>query len=122
MGSGAGLGGQPGVAAYSAVKAFVLNLAESLWSELRGAGVDVIGIAAPIMETPTLRRTLGDLMIPGIFDASDVVRDALARLPTGCSYVYMFGAPSEESERQTAVRRERVLAVEKISASLFHNK
>src|SRR3546814_2087307 len=35
MGSGAGLGGQPGVAVYSGVKGFVLNLAESLWAELR---------------------------------------------------------------------------------------
>jgi short-subunit dehydrogenase len=119
MGSGAGLGGQPMVAAYSGVKAFTLNLAESLWSELRGSGVDVIGIAAPIMETPTLRETLGDMQIPGIFAAADVARDALLRLPEGCSYVYAFGEKPEESERLTAERRNRVLAVEKIVAQLF---
>lgn len=119
MGSGAGMGGQPGVAVYSGVKAFVLNLAESLWSELRSSGVDVIGIAAPIMETPSLRNTVGDRAIPGIFAAWEVVRTALERLPTGASYVYAFGHPPEESERQTALRRERILEVEKFSAAFF---
>ena len=119
MGSAAGMGGQPGVAVYSGVKAFVLNLAESLWSELRGSGVDVIGIAAPVMETPSLRNTVGDREIPGIFAAQDVVRNALKRLPAGASFVYAFGEPPEESERQTALRRERILAVEKFSAAFF---
>ncbi len=120
MGSGAGLGGQPGVAAYSGVKGFVLNLAESLWAELRGSGVDVIGIAAPVMETPSLRRTLGDLAIPGIFAPEDVVDTALERLRGGGpSYIYAFGEPPEESERQTDMRRDRVIAVEAISAAFF---
>jgi len=119
MGSGAGLGGQPGVAVYSGAKAFVLNLAESLWSELRAAGVDVIGIAAPVMETPSLRASVGDIQIPGIFAPEDVVRNTLQRLPQGPSYVYAFGEAPEESERQTAARRERVLAVERISQAFF---
>jgi len=119
MGSGAGLGGQPGVAAYSGVKGFVMNFAESLWAELRGHGVHVIGIAAPIMETPTLRNTLGDMVIPGIVPAEEVVHTALQRLPEGCSYIYAFGEPPEANEQQTAMRRERVLAVERISQSLF---
>jgi short-subunit dehydrogenase len=78
-GSGAGLGGQPGLAVYSGVKAFVLNLAESLWSELREAGVDAIAIAAPVMETPALRASLGDRDLPGILPAEDVVRNMLRR-------------------------------------------
>ncbi len=119
MSSGAGLGGQPRVAAYSAVKAFVLNLAESLWSELGPSGVDVIGIAAPIMETPTLRATLGDMQIPDIFDPGDVARNALVRLPSGCSYIYSIDGSQEASEQQTVVRRERVLALEKIVNDLF---
>ncbi len=119
MGSAAGMGGQPGVAVYSGVKAFVLNLAESLWSELKSSGVDVIGIAAPIMETPSLRNTVGDRVIPGIFAPEDVVRTALERLPTGASFVYAFGQPPEESERQTAARRDRILEVEKFSAAFF---
>jgi len=120
MGSGAGLGGQPGVAAYAAAKAYVLTLAESLWAELRHDGVDVIGIAAPIMETPSLRRTLGAMSIPGILDPAEVVRTTLHRLPAGCSYVYAFNEPEAESERQTQLRRQRVLEVEKITMQLFH--
>ncbi len=119
MGSAAGMGGQPGVAVYSGVKAFVLNLAESMWSELRESGIDVIGIAAPVMETPSLRNTVGDRAIPGIFAAEDVVRNALERLPAGASFVYAFGEPQEESERQTALRRERILAVEQFSKAFF---
>lgn len=119
MGSGAGLGGQPGVAAYTGVKAFVLNLAESLWSELRADRVDVIGIAAPVMETPSLRDAVGDLEIPGIFSAEEVVRNALTRLPSGASYVYAFGHPPEESERQSEARRARILEVERFSAAFF---
>ncbi len=119
MGSGAGLGGQPGVAVYSGVKAFVLNLAESLWSELREAGVNVIGIAAPVMETPSLRQSVGALEIPGIFAPEDVVRNTLRRLPDWPSYIYAFGEPPEESERQTVARRDRVLAVEAFSKAFF---
>jgi short-subunit dehydrogenase len=119
MGSGAGLGGQPGVAVYSGVKGFVLNLAESLWSEMRSSGVDVIGIAAPVMETPSLRRILGELVIPGIVPAADVARLALERLGTVPSYVYAFGEPPEASEQQTEARHQRVLAVEAISAAFF---
>ena len=119
MGSGAGLGGQPGVAVYSGVKGFVLNLAESLWSEMRSSGVDVIGIAAPVMETPSLRRILGELVIPGIVPAADVARLALERLGTVPSYVYAFGEPPEASEQQTEARHQRVLVVEAISAAFF---
>lgn len=119
MGSGAGLGGQPGVAVYSGVKGFVLNLAESLWAELRGAGIDVIGIAAPVMDTPALRASVGDRDIPGIFSADEVVRDTLRRLPHGPCYVYALEGSAGESERQTQVRRDRVLAVEQFSKSFF---
>jgi short-subunit dehydrogenase len=120
MGSGAGLGGQPGVAAYSGVKGFVLNLAESLWSELRDAGVDVIGIAAPVMETPALRAALGDRDFPGILPAEDVVRNTLRRLPAqGPCYVYSLEGTEAESERQTGARRDRVLAVEQFSKAFF---
>src|SRR3546814_17683814 len=82
MGSGAGLGGQPGVAVYSGVTGFVLNLAESLWAELRGRGVDVIGIAAPVMETPALRQTIGDRELHAIYDPAAVVRNAFPRSST----------------------------------------
>src|SRR5690606_19759262 len=66
MSSGAGLGGQPGVAVYSGTKAFDLNLAEGLWAELKDQGVDVIAGVCPAMDTPTLRRNT-DNAISGTF-------------------------------------------------------
>jgi hypothetical protein len=78
MGSGAGLGGQP--------------------------GVDVIAIAAPVMETPALRASLGDRDLPGILPAEDVVRNTLRRLHAeGPCYVYSLEGTEAESERQTAL-------------------
>ncbi|MEI9984756.1 MAG: SDR family NAD(P)-dependent oxidoreductase [Aliidongia sp.] len=88
-------------------------------SELRGAGVDVIGIAAPIMETPTLRRTLGDMQIPGIFQADDVAQNALRRLPEDAATSMPSASSPEDAEHQTKLRRDRVLEVERISAALF---
>jgi short-subunit dehydrogenase len=120
MGSGAGLGGQPGVATYSSVKAFVLNLAESLWGEWRASGVDVIGIAAPIMDTPTLRGLLGDMVIPGMVSADEVARTALERMQAGAPcHVYPLDPTPEEALRQSDIRRDRILAVQAITASLF---
>src|SRR5690349_14685234 len=46
MGSLAGMQGSPRLATYAASKAFDLVLAESLWGELRGHGVDVLACVA----------------------------------------------------------------------------
>jgi short-subunit dehydrogenase len=48
----AGLQGVPGLAAYSATKAFLISLGESLWAELRPAGVDVLTVCAGAVATP----------------------------------------------------------------------
>lgn len=48
----AGLQGAPGLAAYGATKAFLISLGESLWAELRPAGVDVLTVCAGAVATP----------------------------------------------------------------------
>jgi short-subunit dehydrogenase len=48
----AGMQGVPGLAAYSATKAFLISLGESLWAELRPACVDVLTVAAGAVKTP----------------------------------------------------------------------
>lgn len=48
----AGLQGVPGLAAYSATKAYLVSLGESLWAELRAAGVDVLTVCAGAVVTP----------------------------------------------------------------------
>jgi hypothetical protein len=57
MSSLAGQQGSPGIAAYAATKAFGAVLAEGLWAELRGTGVDVLGCVAGAVATPNLSRT-----------------------------------------------------------------
>ena len=58
MSSGAGLAGCPYNATYAASKAFDLVLGESLWSEWRDTGVDVMSVIGPAMDTPTYRISM----------------------------------------------------------------
>ena len=121
MSSGAGMGGQARIGVYTATKAFDLNLAESLWAELRSAGVDVLGVVAPPMATPTLLKTLArnGLEIPGIYAPEDVVRQALDGLADGPCLIIPYGATGEEARAQAEARRERVVASSAMSAAFF---
>jgi hypothetical protein len=56
MSSLAGQQGSPGIATYAATKAFGAVLAEGLWAELRGSGVDVLACVAGAVATPGLAR------------------------------------------------------------------
>ena len=49
--------GGPLIAHYAATKAFNAVLAEGLFEELRGTGVDVTTVLGPAMDTPGLRET-----------------------------------------------------------------
>lgn len=105
-------GGQPGAGLYSATKAFDLTFAESLHAELRDHNVDVIGIGAPPMMTPTLLEygiSFGDAKP---FDPDDVAATALARLGETPSYIFDFiGVETEPGERSAAARHARMKAV-----------
>ena len=120
MSSGAALGGQPRVAIYSGTKAFELNFGESLWIELHKFGVDVLGVAAPAMDTPVLRAALAarNLKPQGVYDPKDVVRIALQYLPVGPTYVFPWG-PHESADALNEVRRTRLLAVAEITEAFF---
>jgi len=56
MSSLAGLQGVPGLAMYSASKAFLITLAQALWAENRGAGIDVLACCAGAVTTPGYRQ------------------------------------------------------------------
>ncbi|MEM3085931.1 MAG: SDR family NAD(P)-dependent oxidoreductase [Halobacteria archaeon] len=58
--SRAGLRGEAGAAAYSAAKAGVLRLVETLAEELKGAGVTVNAVCPSILDTPANRRVMPD--------------------------------------------------------------
>jgi short-subunit dehydrogenase len=82
MSSLAGLQGVPGLAMYSASKAFLITLAQALWAENRGSGVDVIACCPGAVTTPgyrlATRRTA-----PGATTPEQVAEAALDALGTG---------------------------------------
>ena len=91
FGSGAGLAGGPNMVAYGASKAFDMVLAEALWAELHGQGVDVLGLVLGKTDTPALRKLeyhRGQIASegqtpPGAATVDDVVATAFANLTEG---------------------------------------
>ena len=127
MSSVSGLvGGQPGSGLYSATKAFELVFAESLWAELRGDNVDVIGIAAPPMATPTAVEILGAVgmakpeILAGLYRPDDVVSSVLSMLGKEPSHVFNWpGVDIESGDATAATRHGRIKAVEDSIVKLF---
>ncbi len=90
MTSMAGMQGTPLVATYAATKAFDLVLGESLWDELREAGVDVLSVCGGPIRTPGFERTRPDLsgrLSPAVMEPDAVAREALDALGAGPSRV-----------------------------------
>jgi short-subunit dehydrogenase len=79
MSSLAGQQGSPGITTYAATKAFGAVLAEGLWAELRGRGVDVLACVAGAVETPGLAKAK-PRRAPGTVAPSVVVDAALRAL------------------------------------------
>ena len=117
----AALGGQPWLAMYSATKAFEMVLAEALWSELGEAGIDVLAVLAPAIDTPTFRResqgTGYDVSLA--HPADDVVREALAHLRAGPLLIYPFTMSDQEAAQLTEQRSSRVRAMAEIGKTLM---
>jgi short-subunit dehydrogenase len=82
MSSASGMQGNPLLSAYAASKAFGAVLAEGLWWELRGSGVDVIACVAGAVSTPGLTRA-SRRDAPGTVTPDAVAAAALARLGRG---------------------------------------
>jgi NAD(P)-dependent dehydrogenase (short-subunit alcohol dehydrogenase family) len=84
--SAAGYRGSSFMAAYSASKGFVLNLAEALWADLHQFGVDLLSFHPNMTDTPFYRRMLGKNNLPlppGTVSARDAATRACAMLPFG---------------------------------------
>ncbi|WP_037479522.1 SDR family NAD(P)-dependent oxidoreductase, partial [Sphingobium sp. ba1] len=113
MSSGAGLGGQPWLAMYSATKAFELNFVESLWAELDGQTIDIVGVAAPIMDTPTLRRATEGLGMDYsiAYDPAEVCALALAMLGKEPLVIVPDGPDENKIPQIQADRKARLLAL-----------
>lgn len=104
--SGSALAGTAGVGLYSATKAFVVNLIESIGWEIRDSGVQTQAIVAPSMDTPAFRDNGADhsrMAAPPV-DPRTVVSAALDALPEGGRWL---GDPGLEFAAQVP-RAERV--------------
>lgn len=74
--------GNPLLASYAASKAFDLILAEGLWSELRGAGVDVVACRAGATRTPGYAASRPRRRVP-LMEPEAVARRAIEALGRG---------------------------------------
>jgi len=85
MSSLAGSQGTPFVSTYAATKAFNLVLAEGLWDELRGSGVDVLACRAGATRTPAYEQSRPASQEAPVMEPGPVVieaLDALGRTPS----------------------------------------
>ncbi len=125
MGSGTGLGGLARASVYSAAKGFSLNLAESLWADYKHRGIDVLNVLGPAMDTPALRRVVGDRLeeglIPDVYDPAEVVRTALEQLPEGPCVVFPVGPEKSTWREVMAARRARAAASAAATGAIFGN-
>lgn len=83
MSSLAGGQGAPRIAMYGATKAYTTVLAEGLWSELEGVGIDVTGCISGAVRTPGLTQAVdagAGKSAPGTLDAMRIARAALGGL------------------------------------------
>lgn len=92
MSSLAGLQGSPFLATYSSTKAFNATLAEALWYELRGSGVDVMACLAGATATPGYLSAVppGGKVPSTVMDPHRVAERALDHLGRGPVFVPGF--------------------------------
>ncbi len=119
--SGAALAGQPGGAIYSSTKSFQLNFCESLWSELRHSGVDVLCGVCGAMDTPSLRNLLArnDLPSPPLLQPAEVVADLLSALGSKPVHITPYADNAEEVAGIEQQRMEQLLFMEEATKSYY---
>ena len=88
----AGFQPTPNYAVYGATKAFDLLVAEALWAELRGSGVDVLALAPGRTDTGFFDASGRPGAGRGSMTSGRVAREALARLGRGP--VHVPGTPN----------------------------
>lgn len=121
--SGACYGGGSTMGPYCGSKAFTLCFAEALWAELRPHGVEVLTLVLSRTDTPAFRTLLkekGVALPEGVASPVDVARIGLERLPYGP--IHNWGQADDErgmASSSAAERRERVLAIDRITGQLF---
>lgn len=117
-------GGGQFMACYTASKAFDLNFAESLWSELKPHGVDVLSLVMGMTDTPAFNALLQEKGLPpppGVASAEAVAAFGLANLANGP--VQNWGAPEAVALGggigSAAERRDRIRMIDAGSRNVF---
>jgi len=88
--SASAMQGTPYVANYAATKAYNLILAESLWAELRGKGVDVLGFMPGTTRTPGYlesKAQSGNAKLVKVMEPEPTVAEALNALGKRPSHI-----------------------------------
>lgn len=123
IGSGVSYGGMKGLATYAGSKSFVLSFGESLWSELRPHGVQVLNLILGRTDTPAFRAALQSkgLPIPANLAAPETVAEiGLSRLPDGP--VYNWGVPDDQAgfaPTSADARRSRIARLEEAAKAVM---
>jgi uncharacterized protein len=109
VGSMAGYLGSARHTVYGGAKAFGRIFAESLWLELRDAGVDVLELVLGVTRTPAMERVGLNFDVPGlkVADPADVAREGLEQLPNGP--VYVAGGNGDDVARRNHPDRAKVV-------------
>ena len=121
LSSGSALAGQPGGAIYSGTKSFQLNFCESLWSELRHSGVDVMCGVCAAMNTPSLRKLLDEhgLDAPPMLEPADVVADLLSVLGEKPVHISPYLGNDEQMAEIEKQRYEQLLFMEEATKAFY---
>lgn len=123
LSSMSGLGGGAYTAVYGATKSFDIVLAEALWMELQGAGVDVLGLICGATDTPAMARSgvrLGEETGFVPMSPENVAEEGLAALGAGPLHV----AGEGNREMAEVLRGDRKQAIEflSIGAAMLFDK
>lgn len=109
--SGAGWAGGAHLVTYAASKAFDLILAEGLWAEWRGQGVDVLSLVLSATDTPSYHRNAeAKAAYPqqALVAPEQVAAEALEHLADGPTWL-VGGGPNPASPFGPMPRRDAVL-------------
>ena len=117
MSSLAGLQGSPPISVYAATKSFGAVLAEGLWAELRGTGVDVVACVAGAVETPGLAETKRK-RAPGTLTPDQVASAALRGLGRGPRLVPGLAMRLSSAVMSRLPRRTAIAIISRASRDL----
>jgi short-subunit dehydrogenase len=117
MSSLAGMQGSPPITVYAATKAFGAILAEGLWAELRGTGVDVLACVAGAVATPGLAGAKSR-PAPGTLTPQRVAAAALRGLGHGPRIVPGFTMRLSSALMSRLPRRTAIAVISRASRDL----